>query len=75
MFSYGFDMDRWIKKRKWRGERKEASEIKKSGTHAFSYGFGMGMWIKRRWRGERKDTSEINNSGKHAFPMVLKWKG
>ena len=54
-------------KRKWRGERKESSEIKTSGKHAFSNGCGMGRWTKRKWRGERKENSEIKTSGKHAF--------
>ena len=57
----GFDMDRWIKM-KWRDERKETSEIKKSGKHVFSYGVEMDEWIKRKWRGERKETSEIRKS-------------
>ena len=67
-------MDRWIK-RKWRGERKETSEIKKSRTHVFSNGFGMDKWIKRKWRSERQETSEIKKSGKHVLPIVLTWTG
>ena len=57
MFSYGFEMDKWIKKNEV--ARCKEGNYQKSRIHesiCVSYGIEMDRWIKTKWRGERKET-------------------